>query len=228
MAQVKPDTTIKEYQQFVQDVYGISNSRFFSLQDMLTNVERFMARALKGIRKQDPQKTTLNLMLSLSWFLSMQNQLHVDIEEEVWRRFPFLCSYCASCPCVCKAKKIQTRQQALIDEQKRPKTMSDFQEMFSQIYPASTRTLDHAGVHLVEEMGEIAESIVMYRGAHADEGFKQVILECADFISCLMGVFNSLGVNLAEEISKEFSENCHVCKKAPCQCSFTSIMQFES
>ncbi|OGZ65359.1 MAG: hypothetical protein A3C50_03385 [Candidatus Staskawiczbacteria bacterium RIFCSPHIGHO2_02_FULL_43_16] len=228
MPQIKPDSTIKEYQQFVHEVYGLQNARYFSLQDMLNNIERFTTRALKGIRKGDAQKTKLNLMISLSWFISMMNQLHIDIEEEVWKRFPYMCSYCAHCPCVCKAKKIQARQKVVIDNKKRPVTMEDFQKMFSNIYPASTRTLDHAGVHLAEEMGEIAESILIYRGSHQDEGFKNVILECADFISCLMGVCNSLEINLAKEISKEFSQNCHVCKKAPCQCNFAQIMQFKS
>jgi len=228
MAQVKPNTTIREYQQFVQDVYGLSNSRYFSLQDMLVNIERFVTRGMKGIRKRDDQKTKLNLMIALSWFMSMQNQLHIDIEDEVFNRFPYVCSYCALCPCACKAQKVQERRFITVDQEKRPKTLEEFQKMFNAIYPASSRTLDHAGVHLAEEMGEIAEAVLIYRGGHGDRDFENVMLECADFVSCLMGVFNSLGINLAKELSVEFSENCHVCKKAPCQCNFNTIMQFKS
>lgn len=228
MPQVKPDTTIKEFQQFVQDVYGLSNDRYFSIQDMLSNVERFMTRGLKGIRKGDAERTKFNLMISLSWFMSMLNQLHIDIEEEVWKRFPYMCSYCASCPCVCKAQKIQTRQQVIIDNSKRPKTLEDFQNMFNNIYPVSTRTLDHAGVHLIEEMGEVSEAILTYRGNHNDEDFKKLILECADLISCIMGVFNSLNINLAKELSIVFAQDCHVCKKAPCVCNFVDITQYKS
>jgi hypothetical protein len=79
MPQFKPDSTIKEYQHFVKDVYGLSNDRYFNLQDMLANVERFMTRSLKGIRKGDNEKIKLNLMISLSWFISMMNQLHINI-----------------------------------------------------------------------------------------------------------------------------------------------------
>ncbi len=228
MASVKPTSSIQDYQKFVQEVYGLSNSRYFSLQDMLTNIERFVTRAMKGIRKGDKEKIKLNMMIAMSWFISMMNQLHIDIEEEVWKRFPYKCSYCAHCPCACKAKKIQTRQKATIDNKKRPKTMAQFQEMFNEIYPATTRTLDHAGVHLAEEMGEIAEAILVYRGSHLNESFKDVVLECADFVSCSMGVCNSLGINLAKEIAKEFPDNCHVCHKAPCECTFTDIVQFKS
>jgi NTP pyrophosphatase (non-canonical NTP hydrolase) len=195
---------------------------------MLANVERFMTRSLKGIRKGDNEKIKLNLMISLSWFTSIMNQLHIDIEEEIWKRFPYVCSYCASCPCVCKEQKIQTRQKITIDDKKRPKTMEEFQEMFNKIYPASSRTLDHAGIHLVEEMGEITEAILNYRGNHNDEDFKNIVLESADLMSCIMGVFNSLKINLAKESSIIFSENCHVCKKAPCNCSFLDIIGFKS
>lgn len=228
MPQVKPGTTIKEYQEFVQDVYGLSNIRDFTLQDMLNNVERFITRGLKGIRKGDSQKIKLNLMISLRWFMLMVNQLQIDIEQEVWKRFPYMCSYCASCPCSCKAQKVQTRQKVTVNENKRPKTMEEFQKMFDKIYPASARTLEHAGMHLAEELGEIAESILTYKGSHKDESFKKIILECADLISCLMGVFNSLKIDLPKEISMEFYENCHLCKKAPCVCSFTDIMEFKS
>ena len=228
MPQLKPDATIKEYQQFVKDVYGLPNDRYFSLQDMLANVERFMMRSLKGIRKNDNDKLKLNLIISLSWFMSIMNQLHIDIEEEVWKRFPYMCSYCASCPCICKAQKIQTRQNVTVDDSKRPKTMEEFQKMFSGIYPASNRTLDYAGVHLAEEMGEITESILNYRGNHDDKDFQNIILESADLISCIMGVFNSLKIDLSKELSIMFSENCHVCKKAPCVCNFVDIIGFKS
>lgn len=228
MPSVKLTTSIKEYQQFVQEVYGLPNDRYFSLQDKLTNVERFITRGLKGIRKGDVERIKLNLIIAFSWSMAVVNQFHIDIEEEVWKRFPYLCSYCATCPCSCKAKKIQTRQAVIIDENKRPKTLEDFQKMFNQIYPASGRTLDQAGIHLVEEMGEVAEAIFTYHGNHNDEDFKKVILECADLLSCFIGVFNSLDINLAKELSIMFEDNCHVCHQAPCVCNFVDITQFKS
>ena len=99
MVSVKQNTTIKDYQNFVGKVYGLPNDRYFSLWDMITNMERFMMRGLKGIRKKDAIKTKNNLLISFSWFMSIMNQLHIDIEEEVWKRFPYKCSYCVSYPC---------------------------------------------------------------------------------------------------------------------------------
>jgi NTP pyrophosphatase (non-canonical NTP hydrolase) len=228
MAFVKKDTTIKEYQSFAKEVYGLPNDRFFDLENMLTNVERFVARGLKGIRKMDKEKTKINLSISFSWLMSIMNQLHIDLEEEVWKRFPYTCSYCASCPCVCKEKKIKKREKPLINEKKRPKTLSDFQAMFNEIYPFESRTLDHAGIHLAEEVGEFSEAILSYRGGHKEEDFNKVVLEAADLFSCLMGVFNSIDEDIAKNLSAMFSNNCHVCKSSPCKCSFKAVTEFKS
>jgi len=228
MASVKEKTTIKEFQNFVQEVYGVPNDRYFSLWDMITNMERFMMRGLKGIRKKDREKTKLNLIIAFSWFMSIMNQLHIDVEEELWKRFPYLCSYCGCLPCACKEKKIKKRQKIFINKKKRPRTLDEFQKMFDKIYPAGKRNLEHAGVHLVEEAGEFSEAILTYRGGHGDEDFKKIELETADLLSCIMGVFNSLDSNIAKELSVMFSNNCHVCKSVPCKCNFKDITGFKS
>lgn len=228
MPSVKPDTTIREYQEFVKQVYGLPNDRYFTTTDMIANIERFSMRALKGIRQNNKEKTRINLLISSSWFMSLMNQLHIDIEQEIWKRFPYLCSYCASCPCICKKEKVETRKQIPIDENKRPKTFEQFQEMLNQIYPAEKRTLEKAGVHLAEEIGEFSEAILTYRGKHKDEDFKQVVLEAADLFTHFLTVSSSMNMSIAKELSIMFYNNCHVCKNAPCTCNFIDITRFES
>ena len=228
MASVKQNTTIRDYQNFVSEVYGLSNDRYFNLWDMITNMERFIMRGLKGIRKKDTMKTKNNLLIAFSWFMSIMNQLHIDIEEEVWKRFPYLCSYCASCPCSCSERKLKKREIVPMDENKRPKTLEEFQDMFNKIYPTKKRTVEHAGVHLAEEAGEFSEAILAYRGGHEDKDFKNIELEAADLFSCIISVFNSLETSVAKELSVMFSNNCHVCKNAPCTCNFKDITNFKS
>lgn len=227
MPSVSKNTTIKQYQDFVNDVYGISNERHFSLWDMHANMERFAMRALKGIRKNELEKTKLNLLISLSWFISTLNRLHIDLENEIWKKFPYICSYCGACPCDCKEKKIKTKQPLNIDELKKPNTLEDFQKMFERIYPPSSRSMDHAGVHLAEEIGEFSEAMLAYRGGFKEELFNEILTESADLFSCVAGVFNSLDVNIAKELSEMFGNSCHACKKAPCECSFDYIIKFK-
>ena len=228
MPVILPDTSIKQYQNFVNEVYGIPNNRHFELSEMLTNIQRFAMRGLKGIRKGDIQKVKINLLISFSWFISTMNRLHIDVEEEIWKRFPYLCSYCGTTPCSCKIKRPEQRQKVPIEQSKRPKTLSEFQEMFNEIYPTHMRTLEHAGVHLAEEIGEFSEALLAYRGERTEEDFQEVMLEAADYFSCLMGVFNSLNIDVAQEIANVFTNNCHVCKNAPCTCSFSFVKRFKS
>jgi NTP pyrophosphatase (non-canonical NTP hydrolase) len=228
MASITPSTTIKQYREFTDYVYGIPNQRDFELSDMLSNIERFAMRSLKGIRKNDLERTKYNLLIALSWFVSALNRLHIDLELIVWNRFPYLCSYCGSCPCACKEKKIQTRQKINIDEFKKPESLEEYQTMFEKIYPSSTRTLDHAGVHLAEELGEFSEAILAYKGEHKDGYFDDVILEAADVFSCMTGIFNSMKINVAGELSQIYQNNCHVCHQAPCACDYNSVIKFIS
>ena len=221
-------STIRDYQKFVHDVYGLPNDRHFGTWDMLANVERFLMRGLKGIRKNNIEKTKMNLLISMSWFMSFLNQMHVDIEEEVWKRFPYLCSYCGSRPCACKSKRVEHRQTVAVNDTLRPKTVREFQKMFGEIYPSSGRTALHAGIHLAEEMGELSETILAYRGARDDVAFDNVLLEAADLFSCFIGVFNSLHVDFADVLAAQYANNCHECHKAPCVCSFTKIVSFKS
>ncbi len=227
MARMKNDSSIADYQAFIETVWQIPNDRAFSAWDMLVNVERFLLRGIKGIRKEQPEKTKTNLLISLSWFISLMNQLHIDLGDQVWKRFSYHCSYCGYCPCACKAKKIQTRRRVKANPRLRPKTIQQFQQMFEAIYPAGSRTLDQAGIHLAEEIGELAEAVLTYRGAHRESDFTNVILEAADLFSCFMGVFNSLGADVAASLAKLFFRNCQVCHLAPCTCDFDQVMKFK-
>src|SRR3989338_7473071 len=110
MPSIKPNATIAQVQKFCQDVYALRNDRHFRAWGMVSNVLRFLMRGLKGIRKGDNLKTKKNLLIALSWFLSIMNQMHIPIEEHIWRRFPYLCSYCCRCPCQCKVLKIKKRK----------------------------------------------------------------------------------------------------------------------
>lgn len=100
--------------------------------------------------------------------------------------------------------------------------------MFRLIYPVKSRTLADAGVHLAEEMGEVAEAIHHYYGQHLHRQFNDIRYEIADFMSCAFGVANSAEINVAEELGKMFSNNCHVCHKAPCVCSFSFVSKIET
>ncbi len=228
MYQFRKNGTLSELQEFISNVYALPDDRIYSIWDLLTQQQRFTMRSIKGIRKGNISKLKTNLLISLSWVMSISNRLHINIEDEVWKRFPMLCSYCGKKPCVCKAVKQTKRVRVRVNNTLRPHTLSAFQKMFNEIYPASERTLPDAGVHLAEEMGEVSEAIHNYLGQHLQKQFDEVKLEISDFISCILGVANSANIDTAKELSLMFQNNCHVCHKAPCVCSFTQVAALKS
>lgn len=227
MASITENSSIKELQEFVNQIYLLPNDRDFELAEMLSNIQRFAMRGVKGIRQGNPEKAKINTMLSTTWFSSIMTRLHIDIEETVWNRFPSVCSYCGKIPCSCKIDAVQGRKKVIVDDSKKPKTMQGFQEMFEKIYPAKTRTLEIAGLHLSEELGELSESIWTFRSEKRGCDLDIVVKEAGDYFSTVFGVFNSLNSSLAKELSELFYDNCHVCHKAPCECTYQFIRRFK-
>jgi NTP pyrophosphatase (non-canonical NTP hydrolase) len=228
MAQFKKTGTIADFQKFIKEVYSLPDDRLYSIWDILTQQQRFTMRALKGIRKGNVDKVKVNLMVAFSWLMAIVNRLHINIEEEVWNRFPYLCSYCGKLPCACKSIKSAERAVVKADNTKRPHGLAAFQKMFSEIYPAAGRTPEAAGVHLAEEMGEVSEAIHNYLGQHLQKQFHEVRIELADFVSCVLGLANSLNIDVAKELEAMYSDNCHVCHEAPCVCSFSEVAALKS
>ncbi len=228
MASISNDVSLLDFQKFIEDVYKIPNDRQFNTTEMLTNIQRFTMRGIKGIRKKDPEKTKKNLLIAFSWFVSLMNQLHINLEKDLWERFPGVCPYCRKKPCQCKEIKPEKRIDLTLSlKNKKPETLEEFQELLEKIYPFSKRTIEDAGIHLAEEMGELSEAILIYRSQRQNKDFEEIKLESADYTSCLLGIFNSLKINLAEELSKTFSNNCHACHKMPCKCDFNFLTNFK-
>lgn len=220
--------SLSQFQEFINHVYGLPDDRLYSIFDLLTHQQRFTMRALKGIRKGSPDKIKINLLVAFSWLMAISNRLHIDAEEETWKRFPFCCSYCGETPCICKKEKISKRRKVKEKPTLRPNALASFQEMFGKIYPAKSRTLADAGVHLAEETGEVSEAVHNFLGQHLKKQFEDIKLEIADYTSCIFGVANSAGIDVAKELERMFYKNCHVCHRVPCECRFTTVAQFKT
>lgn len=228
MARFYNDQSLKKLQEFIDEVYSLPDDRLYSIWDLLSHIQKFAMRSLKGIRKSNIEKIKQNLLISFSWLLAMANRLHIGLDDEVWKRFPMLCSYCGQKPCACKKIKSVKRLKVKIANKLRPKTLDGYQKMFLTIYPPTGRTLADAGVHWAEEVGEISETIHNYIGQHQNKQFDDIKLEMADFVSCAFGVANSASINLADEFAKIYNNNCHICHNAPCTCSFTEVAKIKT
>lgn len=228
MFSFKRNQSLEQFQEFINKVYGSTDDRLYSIWDLLTQNQRFVMRALKGIRQGGNKRLKSNLLISLAWLMAIANRLHINAQEEVWRRFPGACSYCGKRPCACKKIRPQKRAKILKIAYPKPKTLNELQKMFAKIYPQNPNGLSNAGVHLGEETGEISEAIHSYLGRHEQKHFDDIKYEVADFISCLFGVANAGKIDVADELAKMFYKNCHVCHKASCVCSFSEVVAIKT
>jgi NTP pyrophosphatase (non-canonical NTP hydrolase) len=228
MYSFKEDGTLRGFQKFIADVYGQTDDRLYSIWDLLVQEQRFAMRSLKGIRKGDTDKIKINLLITFSWLMAISNRLHIDIEDEVWNRFPGLCSYCGEKPCACRKIKPSERLKIKPDKSKKPRNLESLQDMFENIYPSKSRTLADAGVHFAEEVGEVSEAVHNYLGQHISSQFDEIKLEMADLVSCSFGIANSAKIDVAKELAAMFHDNCHVCHNAPCDCSFSNVISVKS
>lgn len=228
MAHVYRNQSLRQFQTLIAEIYSLPDDRLYSIFDLLTQMQRFTMRTLKGIRKDNKEKLKKNLLVSFAWLMAIANRMHIDVEDEVWKRFPALCSYCGFAPCQCKKIKQEKRAKIKIDSSHRPTTINGFQEMFRSVYPPEGRTLPDAGVHLAEETGEVNEAIHNFLGQHLQKQLDDIKLEIADYVSCIFGVANSASLDIAPDLEEMFKNGCHVCHKIPCTCTFSRVVTLKS
>lgn len=220
--------SLHDYQQLMKTIYTRSGDRLFSVSDLVAQQQRFTMRALKGIRKNDKEKLRRNLLIAFCWGMAIPNRYELDIDNLVWNRFPMMCSYCGRKPCACKKLKPKTRAKITKNNSERPGSIRQMQDMFEAIYPAKSRTLEHAGVHLAEEVGEVSEAVHAHMAEHKKRQIGEIKEEVADFISCIFGVANSAGIDIEKESVKMFANNCYICHHLPCTCTMAFINKFKS
>lgn len=239
-----PNEPLSKFQAMVWDIYGLSDDRLYSNWDLISNMERFTMWGLKGIRKgkigdlnivEKAEKSEnqaesfshifstaglkFNLLVGAAWLFALASRLHIDLEDQVWQRYPYYCPYCGQLPCNCKVWK-GPRAQPSQPVKNKPATLADLQKMLDEIYPAKNRTLEHAGVHWAEELGELSEAWHLFVGTHKQKHFRQLEIEAADYFTHFLTVANSAGFNFAEEFYKLIPGKCHVCGQKVCICNF--------
>ncbi len=230
MAKFTKDQSIKDFQRFIREVYSVTNDRLYSTWDLLTHIQRFAMRGMKGVRRNDKKKIEQNLLISFAFLMAVANRLHIDAEEELWWRFPGLCPYCGRVPCTCRhGKRPSNRKKKLIESiDGRPQSLNDYQKLFDQIYPAKGTSLVNTSIHFAEEVGELAEAVQTFSGRHTRKHFDDVLLELADLVSNVFTFANSAKINLAESLEKMYSDSCNVCHKSPCVCHFAKVAVMKS
>jgi len=192
----------------------------------------------------------------LAWYFALATKVGMsDISVVVWSKFPGYCPFCRQCPCVCSSVGKQPINRGLVKAHATrhradiPRTLSEWQAMFDRIYQhskvasalstsAQGRRNDdqrlqllEAGNKLVEELGEVADAIVMlpFSGNTPDDLHD----EMADVFAWICGAANSLPgaigasgkLDLAAVTWTSYPDKCPYCDSHPCVCAVPPVQR---
>lgn len=116
----------------------------------------------------------------------------VNMEAAVWEKYPWKCSYCTECPCVCGPEKPRKAKQLGIPSPTGEVLGLEYlQNMLAGIYPKGRHRLHETVAHVMEEIGEASDAIVARDRPQAKEEF-------ADIFARIVQVANTLDITLAE------------------------------
>lgn len=180
-----------------------------------------------------------------AWYCSLVRVLNIEkLEDEVWRKFPYICPFCSSSTCECESLSDpemldQGRLSAAAERNssKRPGDLKDWQELFDEVYDQSSsgllpvlgeqsyeRRLERACLKLHEERTELAEAIRLkaFFPSH-------VVNESVDLFAAICGFANVISTNydgnldLGELVWNRYPDRCDTCSERICICRETAL-----
>lgn len=215
--------TFGQVQSSNDQIYGLMNGRICDSHDFAVRISRHIGILSKGGRGGDHDKIIANIAPILSWTAALANRLSIDLDHELWQRFPGKCPYCTYAPCDCKGKRAKNRTQVLPDmKAKKPEYVWEYQKMFESIYPNGNLT-DSIG-HLVEEAMEVGEALQILKSSPNNDTFEEVVLELTDIVSNLLAVANHAHVDISTRFVKTYLHGCPSCNDPICTCWFKPVV----
>lgn len=174
---------------------------------------------------------------ALAWWLAVCGKAGVkSVSDMLWAKFPSVCPYCHMSPHdnnECREKKaasegVDWQQLMRIGASKaseRPKSLGQWQRMYSNIFPAQqTEDFGASFARLAEELGEMAEAVRVFPAA---PGY--FLSEASDVFAWLMHIQNivesraetvkaKLGDRLEVLMCTAYPDKCTDCGNNVCTC----------
>jgi NTP pyrophosphatase (non-canonical NTP hydrolase) len=172
---------------------------------------------------------------SVAWWMALCGKVGVEsVSNMLWAKFPWICAYCQRNPHdpdVCSDMKAEHpgpnwgALEALGNGGKKPRSLGEWQRMFSSIYPAQ-QTEDYGPTfgRLTEELGELAETLRVFPAA---PGY--FLSEAADVFAWLMHIQNIVdqkrgtpkmerGSSIERGFCTSYPDKCLDCGARVCRC----------
>lgn len=213
-------SSLAEFQANNSNIYQVTNDRNYSREEMFSRLHRHITHVLKAVRKEEHDPVMYHLCMALSWALAMLNRFHIDLKDDMWKRFPGICPYCSEAPCCCSQRPKERQKLTGKFRGIQPVSLRDWQQMFAEVYPNVVLV---SAMHLAEEAGEVDEALQAHSATHQEDWFWKVVEELVDVITNIFGVANCLKLDLATGMASYFADGCPKCHCSSCECGYVAV-----
>ena len=231
---IKPKS-IHECQDYLYGLYGPANSNRSSdyLYGYLSRSAAYLGKNL-SLKKAEDQ----HFLRALSWLFSIASYYDLDLQQCLFSRFPKICPYCLTAPCICfrtnkqpisyiPAYKTQEELNAkykVLENSMHDWSLTSAVTILAKIYPNNEVIWHHAGPwHLLakmqEEIGELHEAISKF--ASAEKPKSAIGEELADTFAWLLSAWGIVFPNRSfdDALIDYYQHDCPVCRRYPCSCN---------
>jgi len=179
---------------------------------------------------------TEHIAKAIAWWMALCGKMRIrSIENLLWSKYPYVCPYCLEKQHVdskCRIYKKEhghpnwtsLREYTIVNEPLRPKTLSQWLEMFNKIYPVNSQSEDYSTIfaRFTEELGELSEATRLFQ---LQPGY--FFSEASDFFAWLMHLhtlyIEKEGLGETQELLEkamysQYPNKCKDCDSEVCNC----------
>jgi NTP pyrophosphatase (non-canonical NTP hydrolase) len=91
---------IREFQESIRQVYLTRDARRGGDKTFLWLLEE-VGELTRAYRREEKENIGEEMADVIAWIASMANLLGIDLEGEISKKYPSVCSHCRSNPCAC-------------------------------------------------------------------------------------------------------------------------------
>lgn len=230
------DASISSFQGFLGCIFSERNKKH-SFEYIYAYADKTCGHVFKCIDEHRLQPK--DVIRPISWLFALCESVGADLESALVFRYPGICSYCLSRPCVChRASKLPFDGRSVHEAQT---TIRQAAEAFSNnakvvslefmtselaaIYPQNEVLWMYHGperqlAKIHEELAEVHDAFEAYKLGRKSMTAQKVALEIADVFAWLLSLWHiaypTKGIGRA--LVDEYSDGCGVCGKWPCSC----------
>ena len=221
--------TLKDWKDMFKGIYSIKMKKYAidHVALLLFESTADLAEHVRQVKKDKhiPEGIYYSFSKVLAHYFIISNRVfpNISLENIIWNKYPGVCPFCGKKKCNCiylthiynLEKSDETNK-----TDKKPKRLTDWQNMFSTIYQNSLSQFDLNSIYfqLVRETSELSRSLRFMEEATFISGFADYFGYLLQFFSKLQQYFDDTS-SIEDVLWQNYPNLCPICSQVPCICS---------